>query len=52
MILLLLFLAGVMLVFFLFPDWPLSAVLLTPLALVALAWLTQWARRRFKSAPK
>ena len=49
MILMLLFLAGVMLVFFAFPDWPLPAVLLTPLGLLALAWLAKLALRRIKS---
>jgi predicted MFS family arabinose efflux permease len=50
MIFLLLFLAGVMLVFFVFPDWPLLAVLLTPLGTLALAWLAKLVLRRSKSA--
>lgn len=49
MILLLLFLAGVMLVFFVFPDWPLFVVLLTPLTLLALVWLAKRALHRIKS---
>jgi|GEM_PF-3292540 len=48
MILVLLFLASVLLVFFAFPDWPVAAILLAPLALVLGVWLVRLLWRRLK----
>ncbi|MEI8170701.1 MAG: hypothetical protein WCG50_13565 [Rhodoferax sp.] len=52
MIFLLLFLAGVALVFYVFPDWPLLAVLLAPLGLLLLGWLAKQVQRRVKSVAR
>ena len=46
MILLLLFLACVLMLFFAFPQWPLVALLLAPLGVLPLTWLARFVLRR------